>query len=171
MLKVLLSDIQIKDAVKRLAAEVMENHPDGVLLVGVLKGAFVFLADLLREFPADYNVSVDFVQVSSYSGTESTGLVKFLKDIDQPIEGRDVILVEDIVDTGLTLQRLYEIFLARHPKTLEVMVLLDKKERRQVDVPIHYTGFVIPDEFVIGYGLDYNERFRNLPYVGVYEGE
>jgi len=169
--RVLISSEDIKKTVKRLANEVMERHPDGVLLVGVLKGAFIFLSDLLREFPEHYNVSVDFVQVSSYSGTQSTGLVKFLKDIDVPIEKREVILVEDIVDTGLTLQRLYEIFMARHPKTLENMVLLDKKERRVVDVPIHYTGFVIPDKFVIGYGLDYNERFRNLPYIGVYEGE
>jgi len=169
--KVLISESEIKEAIKRLSKEVMEKHPDGVLLVGVLKGAFIFLADLLREFPEEYSVSVDFVQVSSYAGTNTTGLVKFLKDIDQPVEGVDVVLVEDIVDTGLTLQRLYEIFLARHPRSLEVMVLLDKKERRRVDVPIHYTGFVIPDEFVIGYGLDYNERFRNLPYIGVYEGE
>ncbi len=170
-MKVLISESEIKEAIKRLSKEVMEKHPDGVLLVGVLKGAFIFLADLLREFPEEYSVSVDFVQVSSYAGTNTTGLVKFLKDIDQPVEGVDVVLVEDIVDTGLTLQRLYEIFLARHPRSLEVMVLLDKKERRRVDVPIHYTGFVIPDEFVIGYGLDYNERFRNLPYIGVYEGE
>ncbi len=170
-MRILISEKEIKEAVKRLAKEVMERHPHGVLLVGVLKGAFIFLADLLREFPEDYPVSVDFVQVSSYAGTNTTGLVKFLKDIDQPVEGVDVVLVEDIVDTGLTLQRLYEIFLARHPRSLEVMVLLDKRERRRVDVPIHYTGFVIPDEFVIGYGLDYNERFRNLPYIGVYEGE
>ncbi len=168
---ILISRDEIDKAVKRLASEVVERHPDGILLIGVLKGAFIFLADLIRAFPETYNVSVDFVQVSSYSGTETTGLVKFLKDIDQPIEGREVVLVEDIVDTGLTLQRLYEIFLARHPKSLEIMVLLDKKERRQVEVPIHYTGFVIPDKFVIGYGLDYNEQFRNLPYVGVYKGE
>lgn len=170
-MKVLISESEIKETIKRLAKEVMENHPEGVLLVGVLKGAFIFLADLLRAFPQEYPVSVDFVQVSSYAGTTTTGLVKFLKDIDQPVEGVDVVLVEDIVDTGLTLQRLYEIFLARHPRSLEVMVLLDKRERRRVEVPIHYTGFVIPDEFVIGYGLDYNERFRNLPYIGVYEGE
>jgi len=140
-----------------------------LLLVGVLKGAMFFLSDLMRRLEVD--CEVDFMAVASYgSSTDSSGVVRILKDLDASIEGRDVLIVEDIVDSGLTLSYLLRTLKAREPASLEVCALLEKPERRKVDLPIRYSGFEIPNKFVIGYGLDHAERYRNLPYVAVLEG-
>ncbi len=137
-----------------------------LLLVGVLKGALFFLADLMRALEVE--CEVDFMALASYgSATDSSGVVRILKDLDASIEGRDVLIVEDIVDSGLTLSYLMRTLRAREPASLEVCALLTKPERRKVDLPIRYVGFEIPNRFVIGYGLDHAERYRNLPYVAV----
>ncbi len=135
------------------------------VLVSVLKGALVFLADLMRAM--DLPSSIDLMEVSSYAGTETSGQVRILKDLSKPIEGRDVIVVEDIIDTGLTLNYLLGYLADRQPASIKICCLLDKPARRLADIPIDYIGFTIPDRFVIGYGLDYEERYRNLPYIGV----
>ena len=140
-----------------------------LLLVGVLKGAMFFVSDLMRRL--DVSCEVDFMAVASYgSSTDSSGVVRILKDLDASIEGREVLIVEDIVDSGLTLSYLLRTLKARDPASVEVCALLTKPERRKVDLPIRYTGFEIPNKFVIGYGLDHAERYRNLPYVAVLEG-
>lgn len=153
--------------VGELGAEIARDYAGRpLLLVGVLKGAVFFLSDLMRfiEIP----VEVDFMAVASYgSATDSSGVVRILKDLDVAIEGRDVLIVEDIVDSGLTLQYLMRNLGSRNPRTLEVCALLTKPERRKVDLPTRYVGFEIPDRFVVGYGLDYAERYRNLPFVAV----
>ena len=137
-----------------------------LLLIGVLKGAIFFVSDLMRHLQGE--CEVDFMAVASYgSQTDSSGVVRILKDLDAPIEGRDVLIVEDIVDSGLTLSYLLRTLKARDPASLEVCALLTKPERRKVDLPIRYVGFEIPNRFVIGYGLDHEEQFRNLPYVAV----
>jgi hypoxanthine phosphoribosyltransferase len=134
-------------------------------MVGILKGAVIFLSDLARAL--DIPVALDFMAVSSYGqSSETSGVVRILKDLDENIEGRDVIVVEDIVDTGLTLRYLCDALKARNPASLRVCVLLDKPSRRLVEVDVHYRGFEIPDAFVVGYGLDYQERYRSLPHVG-----
>jgi hypoxanthine phosphoribosyltransferase len=139
-----------------------------VHLVGVLKGAFMFLSDLVRAIEGD--CTLDFIAVSSYgSSTKTSGQVQLMKDLDVGIEGRDVIIVEDIVDTGLTLTYLQDILRARSPRTLRTACLLSKPSRRKVDVKVEYIGFTIEDKFVVGYGLDFAERHRNLPYIGVIE--
>jgi hypoxanthine phosphoribosyltransferase len=146
------------------------QHPPQppLLLIGVLKGAVFFLSDLMRRI--DIPVEVDFMAVASYgSATDSSGVVRILKDLDSAIEGRDVLIVEDIVDSGLTLQYLLRNLGSRNPRTLEVCALLTKPERRKVDLPTRYVGFEIPDRFVVGYGLDYAERHRNLPFVAALE--
>ena len=161
----LISAEEIQRRVQELARELARDY-EGTdpLFVGVLKGSFIFLADLIRQIPFD--VAVDFLAVSSYGrSTESSGEVKILKDLSEPIEGRHVLLVEDIVDTGITLDYLYRLLLERKPASLEICVLLDKPERRVVEVPVKYVGFQVPDRFLVGYGLDYAERYRNLPYV------
>jgi hypoxanthine phosphoribosyltransferase len=153
--------------VRELGAEISRDYQGKELfLVGVLKGAVFFLSDLMRslEVPCE----VDFMAVASYgSSTDSSGVVRILKDLDATIEGKDVLIVEDIIDSGLTLSYLLRTLRAREPRTLEVCALLTKPERREVDLPIRYTGFEIPNKFVIGYGLDHAERYRNLPYVAV----
>jgi hypoxanthine phosphoribosyltransferase len=153
--------------VRELAAEVSRDYRGrDLFLVGVLKGAVFFLSDLMRhlEVPCE----LDFMAVSSYgSSTDSSGVVRILKDLDAPIEGREVLIVEDIVDSGLTLSYLLRTLRARNPASLEVCALLTKPERRKVELPIKYVGFEIPNRFAIGYGLDHGERFRNLPYVAV----
>ena len=155
---------------RELAAESRATTRDDLLLIGVLKGAVFFLSDLMRHLEVE--CEVDFMAVSSYgSSTDSSGIVRILKDLDAPIEGRDVLIVEDIVDSGLTLSYLFRMLRARNPATLEVCALLTKPERREVDLPIRYVGFEIPNRFAIGYGLDHAERFRNLPYVAVLEGK
>lgn len=138
-----------------------------LLLVGVLKGAVIFLADLMRHLSLP--LAVDFMAVASYgAATKSSGVVRILKDLDTPLNARHVLLVEDIVDTGLTLRYLLDVLKARSPASLKTCVLLDKRERRQVEVPVDYCGFVIPDVFVVGYGLDYAENYRQLPYIAVF---
>jgi hypoxanthine phosphoribosyltransferase len=143
---------------------------ESVVLIGVLKGATIFLADLARQIKLD--ATFDFISVSSYGNTsQHSGEVKLLKDVDQSIEGKNIILVEDILDTGLTLTYLKNIFLARQPKSFRIAVLLDKVPRRLQPIPADYVGFQIPDEFVVGYGLDFAERYRNLPDVCVLESD
>lgn len=151
--------------VRELGAEISRDYAGrDLLLVGVLKGAILFLSDLMRVIAVP--CEVDFMAVASYgSATESSGVVRILKDLDAPIEGRDVLIVEDIVDSGLTLQYLLRNLRARGPRSLEVCALLTKPERRRVDLPTRYVGFEIPNRFAIGYGLDHFEQFRNLPFV------
>jgi len=149
-----------------MAAEIRRDFPDDVHLIAVLKGAFVFLSDLVRAIPG--KVSLDFMATSSYAaGTTTSGEVKLVKDLDLTLDGRNVIIVEDIVDSGLTLHYLHEILRARNPRTLRTACLLSKPSRRRVAVPVEYVGFTIEDRFVVGYGLDYAEQYRNLPYIGV----
>jgi hypoxanthine phosphoribosyltransferase len=162
----LISAEDIQRRVRELAAEISRDHPLGVHLVGVLKGAYVFLADLARALECD--VTMDFMAVSSYgSSTRSSGQVRLLKDLDTPLEGRNVVIVEDIVDTGLTLTYLQEILKARAPRSLRTACLLSKPSRRKVDVTVDYVGFTIEDQFVVGYGLDHHERYRQLPHIAV----
>jgi len=165
--RVLISDARVHERLKQLAKEIRRDFPTETLhLIGVLKGSVFFLTDLARELGGE--VSFDFLAVSSYGhGTDSTGEVKLIKDLDVSIEGKTVIVVEDILDTGLTLKYLLRFFEEKKPKHLRVVVLLDKVERRIADVKADYTGFVIPNEFVVGYGLDFDERYRNLPDVCV----
>jgi hypoxanthine phosphoribosyltransferase len=169
--EILVQPDELAHRVRELADEISADYAGrDLLLVGVLKGAVFFLSDLMRhlEVPCE----LDFMAVSSYgSSTDSSGIVRILKDLDEPIEDRDVLIVEDIVDSGLTLSYLFRMLRARNPATLEVCALLTKPERREVDMPIRYVGFEIPNRFAIGYGLDHAERFRNLPYVAVLEGE
>ena len=156
----------IQTRVREIADEIRRDHPNGVHLVGVLKGAFVFMSDLSRAVGGD--VSIDFMALSSYGvAATSSGQVRLLKDLDTSIEGRDVVIVEDIVDTGLTLTYLQDTLRTRGPRTLRTACLLSKPSRRKVDVAVEYVGFTIEDRFVVGYGLDFAERYRNLPYVAV----
>jgi hypoxanthine phosphoribosyltransferase len=163
----LVTQEDLERRVRELGAEISRDYAGKELfLVGVLKGAVFFLSDLMRalEVPCE----VDFMAVASYgSSTDSSGVVRILKDLDATIEGKDVLIVEDIIDSGLTLSYLLRTLKARDPRSLEVCALLTKPERREVDLPIRYTGFEIPNKFVIGYGLDHAERYRNLPYVAV----
>lgn len=164
---VLLSAEEIQARIARLGAEVALDYAGkDLLLVCVLKGAIFFLADLMRAI--DLPLEIDFMAISSYgASTDSSGVVRILKDLDASIEGRDVLIVEDIIDSGLTLSYLVRTLQGRRPASLEICALLTKPARRRAEVPVRYVGFEIPDEFVIGYGLDYAERYRNLPYVGV----
>lgn len=165
--EILVQQDDLAHRVQALGAEITADYEGkSLLLVGVLKGAFFFLSDLMRKI--DVACEVDFMAVASYgSSTDSSGVVRILKDLDVSIEGRDVLIVEDIVDSGLTLSYLLRTLSARDPASLEVCALLTKPERRKVDLPIRYEGFEIADRFAIGYGLDHGERFRNLPYVAV----
>jgi hypoxanthine phosphoribosyltransferase len=167
--EILVQRDELEHRVRELAEEVSRDYADReLLLVGVLKGAVFFLSDLMRHLEVD--CEVDFMAVSSYgSSTDSSGVVRILKDLDVSIEGRHVLIVEDIVDSGLTLSYLMRTLSARNPASLEVCALLTKPERRKVDLPIRYVGFEIPNRFAIGYGLDHAERFRNLPFVAVLE--
>jgi hypoxanthine phosphoribosyltransferase len=169
--EILVQQDDLAHRVRAMGAEISEAYSGrSLLLIGVLKGAMFFLSDLMREL--DVDCEVDFMAVASYgSSTDSSGVVRILKDLDAPIEGRDVLIVEDIVDSGLTLSYLLRTLQARDPGSLEVCALLTKPERRKVDLPIHYVGFEIPDRFVVGYGLDHRERFRNLPYVAALAGD
>jgi hypoxanthine phosphoribosyltransferase len=169
--QVLVSDEQIQNRLAEIGAEIDRDYRGrSVLLVGVLKGAFVLMADLARNITIP--VEFDFMAVSSYgSATQTSGVVRILKDLDLDIAGRDVIVVEDIVDSGLTLNYLMRNLRARGPATLEVMSLLSKPDQVRVDVPVRYHGFAVPNLFVVGYGLDYDERYRNLPYVGTLKPE
>jgi hypoxanthine phosphoribosyltransferase len=163
---VLISAQQIQQRVAELAAEIRAGYSDNVHIVAVLKGAFIFMSDLVRHMEG--SVSLDFMAVSSYAKqTTSSGEVRLLKDLDSALDGRDVLIVEDIVDTGLTLTYLQDILRARNPRVLRTACLLSKPSRRQVDVDVEYIGFTIEDHFVVGYGLDYAEQYRNLPYIGL----
>jgi hypoxanthine phosphoribosyltransferase len=163
--KTLISETEIKRRVKELAEEISRDYRGREpTLVNILKGGIIFLTDLMRELTILHDI--DFMSVSSYDGgTDTSGVVRILADLSRNIEGKDVIIIEDIVDSGLTLDYIRHILLARHPRSLKICTLLDKRTKRTVEVPIDYVGFVIPNEFVIGYGLDYEEKYRNLPYV------
>jgi hypoxanthine phosphoribosyltransferase len=168
---VLISAADLTARVESLAREIRADFgPENpVHLVSVLKGAFIFLSDLVRHMEGP--VTCDFIAVSSYgSGSTSSGEVRLTKDLDHSLEGKEVVIVEDIVDTGLTLAYLQQILSARDPRTLKTACLLSKPSRRKIDVQVDYIGFTIEDRFVVGYGLDYGERYRNLPYIGLYEG-
>jgi hypoxanthine phosphoribosyltransferase len=166
--EILLSRQAIQKRVGELAVEIRRDFPADLHLIAVLKGAFVFLSDLVRQMTGP--VSLDFMAVSSYAtSTTTSGEVRLLKDLDTRLAGRNVIIVEDIVDTGLTLTYLQEILRARGPQTLRTACLLSKPSRRQVDVKVDYVGFTIEDRFVVGYGLDYAEQYRNLPHIAVLE--
>jgi hypoxanthine phosphoribosyltransferase len=162
---ILVESEELQNRVRELAAEISRDYADrDLVLIGVLKGAVFFLSDLMRQL--DVPCEVDFMAVASYgSATKSSGVVRILKDLDAVIEGRDVLIVEDIVDSGLTLQYLLRNLGARNPRSLEVCALLTKPQRRKVHLPTRYVGFEIPNRFVIGYGLDHQEHYRNLPYV------
>jgi hypoxanthine phosphoribosyltransferase len=159
----------LQERVREMGAQISKDYAGRkLLLVAVLKGAIFFISDLMRAM--DIDCEVDFMAVASYgSGTDSSGVVRIIKDLDATIEDRDVLIVEDIVDSGLTLQYLLRTLGARNPASLQVCALLDKPDRRKVELPTRYVGFAIPDRFAIGYGLDYAERYRNLPYVATLE--
>ena len=164
--EILLSADQIQKRVEALAQEIRADFPDDLHVIAVLKGAFMFLSDLVRHTHG--HVSMDFMAVSSYAkGTTTSGEVRLLKDLDTTLDGRNVVIVEDIVDTGLMLTYLQDILRARNPKSLRTACLLSKPSRRQVDVKVEYIGFTIEDRFVVGYGLDYAEQYRNLPHIAV----
>jgi hypoxanthine phosphoribosyltransferase len=165
-IEILLSETQIQKRVAELALELRRDFPTELHLVAVLKGAFVFLSDLIRCVPGD--LSLDFIGVMSYGAkTSSSGEVRLVSDLEAAIEGRDVVLVEDIVDTGTTLRYLQELLRARSPRSLATVCLLDKPARRRADVKVDYVGFTIEDRFVVGYGLDYAGRYRNLRHIAV----
>ena len=164
----LISAEQIQARVAEMAKEIRNDYPNGLHIVAVLKGAFIFLSDLARYMEGD--VSMDFMAVSSYAkGTTSSGEVKLMKDLDTALDGKDVLIVEDIVDTGITLSYLQDILRARGPRVLRTACLLSKPSRRKTPVKVEYIGFTIEDRFVVGYGLDFAEQYRNLPYIGVIE--
>ncbi|HET7617304.1 MAG TPA: hypoxanthine phosphoribosyltransferase [Vicinamibacterales bacterium] len=168
--RVLITEAAIQARIRAMASEIEEDFPHdaSIHVVGVLKGGFMFMADLVRAMGT--RVTMDFMAVSSYGkSTRSSGEVRVLKDLDSGLEGRHVVIVEDIVDTGLTLHYLRDILKARSPNSLRTACLLSKPSRRLVDVPVDYVGFTIEDHFVVGYGLDYAEKFRNLPYIAVLE--
>ncbi|MCO5175531.1 MAG: hypoxanthine phosphoribosyltransferase [Thermomicrobiales bacterium] len=168
--RVLVSEEQIQQRIAQLGAELGEIYRDSCpILVGILTGAFVFMADLSRAMPVQ--LDVQFMAVSSYgASTQSSGVVKILKDLDTSIEGRDILIVEDIIDSGLTLAYLLDVLSRRGPKSIRVVTLLMKERDHHRDVQVDHCGFLIPDEFVVGYGLDVAGRYRNLSYVGVYDG-
>ena len=169
--RIILSEDDLESRVAELGAEISEDYGDEpVLLVGVLRGAAIFVADLARA--VETPVELDFMAVSSYgSTTKSSGVVRILKDLDETIEGRHVLVCEDILDTGLTLKYLLKNLASRKPASLEVVALMSKAGKQRVPISCKYVGFEVPDEFVVGYGLDYGERYRNLPYVGVLKPE
>jgi hypoxanthine phosphoribosyltransferase len=166
-IEIMLSEAQISAKVAELAEQITEDFADTkkLVVVGLLRGSFVFIADLARRL--DLPVEIDFIEASSYGdGTSTSREVRILKDLRAPIEGLDVLVVEDIIDTGFTLTHVMGMLKARNPKRLEICTLLDKPARREVEVGAKYIGFEIPDEFVVGYGIDYAQRNRNLPYIG-----
>ena len=168
--RILISKEEIEAKVAEVGKRITEDfRGKDPIFVGVLKGCFIFMADLMRH--VDINCSMDFMAVSSYSGTSSTGAVKINKDLSQDIEGRHVIIVEDILDSGVTLSYLKRYLMNRGPASITIVTLMDKPARRKADVYADYSCFEVPDAFVVGYGLDYNEHYRNLPYIGVLKPE
>lgn len=168
---VLLTEQQIKDKVKELGQQIAKDYAGKkLMLVGLLKGSVVFMTDLMRAI--DIPVAIDFMSVSSYGkGVKTSGVVKIIKDLDVEIKDYDILIVEDILDSGMTLSYITQMLQNRGPKSIRLCTLLDKPERHKVDVHIDYCGFVVPDEFIVGYGLDYAEKYRNLPYIGVLKPE
>lgn len=168
--RVLISEEELQAKVKEMGRKISEDfRGKEPLFVGVLKGCFIFMSDLLRN--VDIHCTMDFMAVSSYSGTSSTGAVKINKDLNQDIEGRHIIIVEDILDSGVTLSYLKKYLEVRKPASISIATLLDKPARRKAEVYADYSCFEVPDAFVVGYGLDYNEVYRNLPYIGVLKPE
>ena len=170
-IETLISKDDINKRIKELASEINEDFKDEeVLLIGLLRGSVVFIADLAREL--EIEATMDFMTVSSYgNSTESSRDVKIIKDLEEDIKGRNVIIVEDIVDTGFTLRKVEDMLMTREPKKLKIITLLDKPERREVDIEVEYIGFKIQDDFVVGYGIDYAQKHRTLPYVGIVVSE
>ncbi len=168
-IEMLINEEQVNEKIREIGKKISEDYAGKrVHLVCVLKGGSFFMCELAKRISIP--VSLDFMSVSSYGGeTQSSGVVKIVKDLDEPLEGKDVIVIEDIVDSGRTLSYLLELLQQRGPKSLALCTLLDKPDRRVVDVAVDYTGFQIPDKFVVGYGLDYDQQYRNLPYIGVVE--
>ncbi len=164
----LISEGEINERIEQVAAQISRDYAGQSLhLICILKGAAMFMCDLAKRIRND-NVTMDFMSVSSYgAGTVTSGIVRIVKDLDEPLEGKNVLIVEDIVDTGHTLSHLRRILLERQPKSIEICTLLNKPSRREKEVPVKYSCFEIPDRFVVGYGLDYDQRYRNLPYIGV----
>ncbi len=168
--RILISEEELQEKVSEMGKKISRDFKDkDPIFVGVLKGCFIFMADLMRY--VDISCSMDFMAVSSYSGTSSTGAVKINKDLGEDIEGRHLIIVEDILDSGITLSYLKQYLMVRKPASITIATLMDKPARRKADIYADYSCFEIPDAFVVGYGLDYNERYRNLPYIGVLKPE
>ncbi|MGL5512667.1 MAG: hypoxanthine phosphoribosyltransferase [Sporomusa sp.] len=169
--KILLTEVQIADQVKKMGAAITADYAGKeILMIGVLRGAFIFMADLVRAI--NLPVAVDFMALSSYgAATSSSGIVRILKDLEENIENKHVLIVEDIIDSGLTIKYLIENLSSRKPASIKICTLMSKPDRRKVEVPIAYNGFTIPDYFVVGYGLDYAEKYRNLPFIGVLKSE
>ena len=164
--KVLLDEASLNARIKEMGAQISRDYKGkDLLLVGILRGSIMFMGELMKSITID--CAIDFMNVASYAGARSTGEVRVLLDLREGIEGKDVVIIEDIVDTGLTLTRLLAMLKTRGPRSLEIAALLDKPECRKAPVKAKYTGFEIPNEFVVGFGLDFNEKYRNLPYVGV----
>lgn len=169
--KVLITEDEIQEKIHELSLRLTEEYQDRFpLVIGVLKGAMPFMAELLKR--VDTHLEMDFMDVSSYgSSTVSSGEVKIIKDLDTSVEGRDILIIEDIIDSGLTLSYLVELFRYRKAKSIKIVTLLDKPTGRKADIKADYVGFNVPNAFVVGYGLDYNEKYRNLPYIGVLKPE
>jgi len=168
--KILINETELKDKVAQLGNQISDDYKGlSPVFITVLRGSIIFLCDLIREVKIP--ISLDFLSVSSYSGQTHTGVVRIIKDLDENIENRHVVLIEDIIDTGLTLNYIVGMLRDRKPASIKVCALLDKKVRRIIDIPIHYKGFEIPDEFVVGYGMDYNQQYRNLPFIGILKEE
>ena len=170
-LKIIIQKRALKQRIKKLADEISNDYKDkNPVLVGILKGSFIFMADLTRELKIPHQI--DFISVASYgSGKHASGVVRWLKDLSVNIEDKHVIVVEDIIDSGLTLDYIRNNLLTRKPKSLKIVTLLNKRKRREMKIPLRYVGFSIPDEFVVGYGLDYDEKYRNLPYIAQLRNE
>lgn len=169
--EILFTERQMAVMVERIGKEISRDYKDkNLLLVSVLKGSVIFMADLMRSI--DLPARIDFMAVSSYgSGVKSSGIVKIIKDLDIPLDGYDIVIVEDILDSGKTLSYLIDLLKARNPKSVSICALFDKPERREVNIQADYVGTEIPDAFIVGYGLDYDEKYRNLPFVGVLKPE
>ncbi len=164
----LFTSEQIQERVRALADDISRDYAGKeILAIGILKGAFMFFSDLVRQIRVP--LTVDFIIASSYVKTQTSGEVKIYYDVREPIEGRHILLIEDIIDTGITLNYIRERLLQRSPESLKICAFLDKRERRIVDVPVDYKGFVIPNEYVVGYGLDYDNKYRNLPYIAIFK--
>lgn len=169
--EVLFTEGQIRDKIKEIGKKISNDYREkDLILIGILKGSVMFMSDLMKEITVP--CSMDFMAVSSYgNSTESTGRVKILKDLDFSVEGKDILIVEDIIDSGITLAYIKEYLYSRKPNSLEISTLLNKPERRKINIEAKYTGFNVPDAFLVGYGLDFAEKYRNLPYIGILKEE